>query len=115
LEWNRIPAASEYIVERSVDDRPWLVHTITLDTALVDSGLPFETWHAYRVRPVGQDESASASVAGLPGRFPGSYAEIAGVCSTDGNAYGVAVSGSYAYLADHGNGLQVIRLYEEPN
>jgi len=36
------------------------------------------------------------------------YLHIAGSCDTPGYAYGVAVSGDYAYVADHGYGLQVI-------
>ncbi|MCK4516425.1 MAG: hypothetical protein KAU31_14280 [Spirochaetaceae bacterium] len=34
-------------------------------------------------------------------------------CATPGHAYGVAVAGSYAYVADFEGGLQIIQLGEE--
>ena len=67
LGWDAIPAASEYIVERSVDGGP-----------------------------VEQDKILSAVISASPGRFPTEGATRAGGYNTDGRAPGVTVSGSYA-------------------
>jgi len=36
------------------------------------------------------------------------YLHMAGFCDTPGNAFGVAVSGDYAYVSDYRSGLQVL-------
>ncbi len=114
IGWTGIAGASEYVVERSEAGGPWLVRTLTQSTTLTESDLAHDAWYAYRVTPVNQTEIVSASIGAAPDRFPNGHAAPVGSYDTVGNAFGVVVSGSYAYVADESAGLQVIKLTGGP-
>ena len=88
-----------------------LVHTITASRRLEDPMLEHDTWYYYRVKPIEQENIASEIATTVPGRFAIVWV---GGCDTSGNARGVAVAGSYVYIADGPEGLRVIRLSTQP-
>jgi hypothetical protein len=108
IEWNPVSPSGEYRVERKEGEGPWLVRSITTALSLDDTGLTHDTWYNYRVTPMEQMEIPSATISAVPGRFPKEGVSLVGTCDTPGWAYGAAISGSFAYVADYRAGLRVI-------
>jgi hypothetical protein len=110
VEWDDNPKIGDCTVERrQLPDGPWQVRRRLTENSLTDTEVEHDTAYAYRLTPDGFDDVVSEATSGVPGRFPGAPTRAGGYDTAD-QVYGVAVSGSYAYVADAFNGLVVVDL-----
>jgi hypothetical protein len=109
VEWNAIPATGQFEVWRSTAQAgPYYNLSGPIErTSYVDTDAVGEGWYWYKVRPTLSGSAASAPNGAQTDPFCLHDPQVLGTCDTD-SAYQVAVSGSYAYVADGVNGLRVI-------
>ncbi|MEA1911324.1 MAG: hypothetical protein U9N32_06555 [Spirochaetota bacterium] len=81
-------------------------------TSYIDPNVSDNTWYYYRVSPAFSDVIKSVHNGAQTHPFPPEPYKLKTI-DTTGNAYGVAVSGSYAYVADYSSELQIIDLLPE--
>jgi len=113
LTWKDIPAASEYVIERS-DDKNGLysIRTITPDSTFLDDMLERGAGFYYRIYPIERmsnpDIMVSSSTYGCAGYFHGrnDYSIFSSV-DTGNSAFETVVRGNYAYIADGTDGLWI--------
>lgn len=104
VEWWNNPNVTEYMVERSLSpEGPWEVRRNLSRSFFTDDQIDFETEYYYRVYPAKYDSIVSELISGVATRFG---FEIVGNRDTSDWARGVAVAGSYAYVADYEGGYR---------
>jgi hypothetical protein len=99
IGWDALAVPTEFVIERSEADGPWIVHSITDGTTLSDSGLAHDTTYAYRVTPILRPDIVSASISAVPGRFPDLHVEYVGLVDQSEPTYKFAISGNCAFTA----------------
>lgn len=113
IEWLPNPNVDEYTVERSLSpDGGWETRRNLTATSFTDSKVEHSTEYYYRVIPSAFPDIPSDHIVGVPGRFQGSdviYRSISGTAS------GVALAGSYAYVAAYDAGLAIIDVSDPMN
>lgn len=112
VEWNPISATDEYEVWKSTAaSGPFInVSGEVRGRAFRDSAVQHGHHYYYAVRPAAYNKYLSAANQAELNRIPADSEREIGFFDTPGTAQGVAVSGSYAYVADYSSGLRVIRL-----
>lgn len=113
LSWKDIPAASEYVIERSENrNGPFSIRTITPNSTFLDENLERGESFYYRIYPVERmdnpDIAISAVTYGCAGYFHGrdDYSILSSV-DTENSAFYTVVLGDYAYIADGTDGLWI--------
>lgn len=113
IEWWNNSNVSEYMVERSVSpEGPWEVRRLLSAVVFTDTQVDHDTEYFYRITPVEYEDITSEYQGAIPARF--GLDDKFAYTDTDGTAADVAVSGSYAYVADGDAGLQIIKLTGGP-
>ena len=116
VEWDDIPAITEnsglrFIVYRSTTDTKGInISGSWSGTTFYDRGVTSGQGYYYMVEPYLAGANAVTSYAnwGMGGLFPREEEKLIGSINTAGTAYGVAVDGNYAYIADGTNGLVIM-------
>lgn len=111
MEWTPIPATTEFEVWRATEQGGPYVNLSgpVIGTAFVDTEVESGRWYWYYVRPTLTGSSESHANSAQTDPFCIHRPRILGSCPTT-QATQVAVSGSYAYVADGASGLRVIDL-----
>ena len=110
MEWPAIPAATEYEIYRSLQRDSGFINITGsyTGTSFIDTDVADDTWYYYKVNPAFSDVIQSVSNVAQTHPFPPEPYILKTVDTI--KAFGVAVSGSYAYVADDWGGLQIIDL-----
>ena len=110
VEWNPLAGTEEYVVGKSATrNGPFINVSGTLRaTSFRDYSVEQGQFYYYAVKPAQYNDLFSEANTACPDRFPRNQEREVGSCATQGLAIGVAVSGSYAYVADTDAGLRVI-------
>jgi hypothetical protein len=112
VEWSPIPGTKEFEVWRSAEENGTYYNLSgpVEGISYVDTAVPGGNWYWYKVRPTLAGSALSYANAAQTDPFLNGYhPSVCGTCPTT-NAFDVAVSGSFAYVADYTAGVRVIDL-----
>jgi hypothetical protein len=109
VEWRQIPSVSQYEVWRSTErDGSYVNLSGPIPSSpYVDTDVSNDVWYWYEVRPSGTTNALSAPAGARPDPFCLPHPVLEGSTALS-NALGVAVNGSYAYVADGTAGLRIV-------
>lgn len=112
VEWNPISATDEYEVWKSTAASGLFINVSgsVRGRAFRDSAVQHGQHYYYAVRPAAYNKYLSVANQAELNRIPADSDRAVGFFDTPIGVYSVAVSGSYAYVADSDSGLRVIRL-----
>ena len=109
IDWPSISATSTFEVWRAMEQNGtyYNLSGSIESTSYVDTSVSSGTWYWYKVRPTLLGSTMSFSNGGQTDPFGLPNPAIVSTFRST-NAYGVAISGFYAYVADGPSGLRVI-------
>jgi hypothetical protein len=109
VEWNSIPAAQEFEVWRSTDQSGTYYNLSgpIQSVSYVDTDVANSQMYWYKIRPTLAGSASSFPNSAQTDPFDFYHPAIVASCTTS-EAHGVALSGSYAYVADGSAGLRAI-------
>ena len=117
-EWEPVPATDRYEVWRSQSPDSGFnnVSGVIQKTSFLDKSVEPGEYYYYSVKPAYYCDVLSDAAAATRRIFPSGSERSAGFCATPGYSENVAVSGSYAYVADGDEGgLRIIDVSDPDN
>ena len=112
VEWEPVPATEEYEVWKSSSPTGSFLNVsgVIRGNSFRDSSVVHGQHYYYSIKPALYSNHLSGMNASELNHIPANSDREAGSFDTPGFAVGVAVSGSYAYVADETGGLRIINI-----